>query len=175
LYRELYFQTTINKPRKWSLNTGVQFQNYNQEVYEVKPDAPIVETFTPFVDYVYRLDRRKSIKFRAQYMLTGEEKGLKHDYGDWVFGLLEFSMAPRWTFTVSDMYNIQPGKQSPIDGSTGERVRIHYPRFDVFYTFEASRFSLSYVKQVEGIVCTGGICRLEPAFSGVQLAVLSTF
>ncbi|MFN9380586.1 MAG: DUF6029 family protein, partial [Bacteroidota bacterium] len=36
-------------------------------------------------------------------------------------------------------------------------------------------FSLSYIKQVEGVICTGGICRLEPAFSGVRLSLNSSF
>ncbi|MEM9822759.1 MAG: DUF6029 family protein [Bacteroidota bacterium] len=45
----------------------------------------------------------------------------------------------------------------------------------MFYTNGANRFSLSYIKQVEGIVCAGGICRLEPAFSGVRATVSSTF
>ncbi|MCB0640764.1 MAG: hypothetical protein KDC44_03955, partial [Phaeodactylibacter sp.] len=175
LYRELYTEFSLKKKRKWTLITGIQFQTYNQEVYEVKPNAPLVKAITPFVDYLYRLDRKKSVRIEAQYMRTGEEKGLRHDYGDWLFGQVEFSMAPHWTLTLSDMYNIQPGKQSPIDGNSGERAQIHYPRFDIFYTHEASRFSLSYVKQVQGIVCTGGICRLEPAFSGVKMGVTSTF
>ncbi|MBR9922756.1 MAG: hypothetical protein GYB31_18145 [Bacteroidetes bacterium] len=176
LYRELYTEFSLKKGRKWQLLTGVQFQNYNQEVFEFKPNVPIVETMTPYADFLYRLPKKKSIRFEAQYMFTGQDsKGQKHDYGDWLFGQVEFGIAPHWTFTVSDMYNIGPGKRSPVDGETGEKLRIHYPRVDIFYTYNSSRFSLSYVKQVEGIVCTGGICRVEPAFSGVKVSVNSTF
>jgi len=98
----------------------------------------------------------------------------KQDYGDWIFGLVEYSVAPKWTFTASNMYNVNPGKNSPED-SNGEKKDIHFPRFDVYYTNKANRFSLSYVKQVEGIVCAGGVCRLEPAFSGVKFTVNSSF
>jgi len=175
LYRELYSKFTYKLKRTWQFNAGLQIQRYNQEVFEFKPDAPIVETFTPFVDVLYRLSRRKSIRFEGQMMLTGEdEKGERHDYGNWLFGLVEFSIAPSWTFTVSDMYNIGPGKNSPVDDS-GEKAALHYPRFDVFYTHGSNRFSLSYIKQVEGVVCTGGICRLEPAFSGVRFTLNSSF
>jgi hypothetical protein len=175
LYREVYVDAMVKKTRKWQLVAGVQMQNYNQERYEFKPDAPLVETFTPFADFQYRISRKRSIRFEAQYMLTGEDdKGQKHDYGDWLFGQVELSLAPNWTFVASDMYNIAPGKNSPADDS-GEKVSIHYPRFDVFYTFNTSRVSLSYVKQVEGVVCTGGICRVEPAFSGVKLSVNTNF
>jgi hypothetical protein len=29
----------------------------------------------------------------------------KQDYGSWVYGLAELSIAPHWSFVVSDMYN----------------------------------------------------------------------
>lgn len=175
LYRELYTELTYKYKRKWQFLAGLQIQRYNQEVFEFKPDAPMVETLTPFFDVLYKISRSRAIRFEGQYMHTGQdEKGERHDYGNWLFGLLEFTIAPHWTFTASDMYNISPGKNSPI-AENGEKAALHYPRFDVFYTTGVNRFSLSYIKQVEGVVCTGGICRLEPAFSGVRLTVNSTF
>lgn len=175
LYRELYTEFTYKYKRKWQFLAGLQIQRYNQEVFEFKPDAPMVETLTPFFDVLYKISRSRAIRFEGQYMHTGQDdKGERHDYGNWLFGLLEFTIAPHWTFTASDMYNISPGKNSPI-AENGEKAALHYPRFDVFYTTGVNRFSLSYIKQVEGVVCTGGICRLEPAFSGVRLTVNSTF
>ena len=176
LYREVYTEIAYKYKRKWSLLGGIQMQNYNQEIYEFKPDVPLVETFTPYMEFLYKFDRKKAIRFEAQYMNIGEDlkAGFDQDYGDWLFGLVEFSMAPNWTFTVSDMYNNNPGKLSPVDDS-GEKLALHYPRFDVYYTYKTNRFSLSYIKQVEGVVCAGGICRLEPAFSGVKMTVNSTF
>lgn len=174
LYREIFTEFYWKEKRKWTLTGGVQLQNYNQEVFEVKPGVPIVETLTPYFDFLYKLSKKRSIRFEGQYMNVNESKGLGADYGNWVFGLIEYSIAPHWTFTVSDMYNVKPGKQSP-EAVGGEKEKIHYPRFDVFYTHKANRYSASYVKQVQGIVCSGGICRLEPAFSGVKLSVNSTF
>lgn len=109
-------------------------------------------------------------------MIIGEDEKAhaKQDYGNWVFGLVELNLAPHWTFSLADMYNATPGKNSPSDDS-GEKLALHYPRVDVFYTTGPNRFSMSYIKQVEGVVCTGGICRLEPAFSGVRMTVNSTF
>lgn len=175
LYRELYTEVIYKYERKWQLTGGVQVQRYNQEIYEVKPEVPIVETFVPYVDFLYKMSRKKSIRTELQYMSTGEDsKGEKHDYGDWLFAQVELALAPHWSFTVSDMYNAIPGKNSPTDAN-GEKLALHYPRIDVFYVNHSNRYSLSYIKQVEGIVCTGGICRLEPAFSGVRLTVSSTF
>ncbi|MCH2081268.1 MAG: DUF6029 family protein [Saprospiraceae bacterium] len=176
LYRELYTEVQYKYKRKWSLIAGVQMQRYNQEVFEEKPEVPIVETFTPYFDFLYKIDRKKAIRFESQYMMIGDDikADSKQDYGSWLFGLVEFTVAPHWTFTISDMYNIDPGKQSPSD-ATGEKIDVHYPRFDIYYTNKSNRFSLSYVKQVEGVVCSGGICRLEPAFSGVKMTVNSSF
>lgn len=159
LYREFYSEFQYKKKRKWILTGGVQFQQYNQEVFETKPDVPLVNTVVPFVDFLYKIGRKKSLRFELQYMST------RQDFGSWVFGLAEYSVAPHWTFTISDMYNSSPKKTD----------KIHYPRVDVFYTVKSNRFSLSYVKQVEGVVCSGGICRLEPAFSGLRMTVNSTF
>ena len=176
LFRELYTEVQYKYKRKWQILGGVQYLQYNQEVYEFKPDVPLVETVTPYVDFLYKFTRKKALRFEFQYMLIGDDKkaGTKQDYGDWVFALAEFTIAPHWAFTASDMYNVSPGKNSPVDGN-GNKLKKHFPRFDVFYTHRANRFSLSYVKQVEGIVCAGGVCRLEPAFSGVKFTVNSTF
>jgi hypothetical protein len=146
----------------------VQFQNYNQNRFESKPGVPMVETITPYFEYLYKFSRKQSLRVEGQYMSTDQ------DYGSWAFGLAEFSIAPHWTFTVSDMFNISPGKNSPVD-ENGEKLALHYPRVDAFYTYKNSRISLSYIKQVEGVVCSGGICRLEPAFSGVRMTVNSNF
>lgn len=176
LYRELYTEISYKHQQAWNLLAGLQIQRYNQEVFEFKPEVPLLEAFIPYFDFLYKFDRKKAIRFEGQFMKVGKDsKGELHDYGDWLFALTEFSIAPHWTFTVSDMYNINPGKNSPVSPDSGEKLGLHYPRFDVFYTHRSNRFSLSYIKQVEGVVCTGGICRLEPAFSGVRFTVNSTF
>jgi Family of unknown function (DUF6029) len=176
LYRELYTEVIYKYERKWIVTAGLQIQRYNQERYEFKPNVPIVETFIPYADILYKINRKRSVRFEAQYMLIGDDikAGAKQDYGDWLFGLVEVNLAPHWTFSVADMYNATPGKSSPAN-ENGDKLALHYPRVDVFYTTGPNRFSLSYIKQVEGVVCTGGICRLEPAFSGVRMTVNSTF
>ncbi len=175
LYREFFTEFNYKYKRDWQIKTGFQIQNYNQAVYEVKPEVPLVETFVPYVDFLYRITRKKSLRTEIQYMKVGPDGDTKQDYGDWLFAQLEYNIVPGWSFVASDMFNTAPGKNSPIDQETGEKLSLHYPRFDVFYTHESNRFGLSYVKQVEGVVCTGGICRLEPAFSGVQFTINSTF
>jgi hypothetical protein len=165
IYDEVFTQFTLKKPKVWTMIGGVQYQRYDQELYQGKAGAPIVFAITPYIDYLYKFDQKKSLRTEVQYMST------EQDYGSWLYGLAEFSISPHWLFELSDMYNIAPSVKE--DGKKGEK--LHYPTAGVVYSAGATRYSLRYVKQVEGVVCSGGICRLEPAFSGVKLNISANF
>jgi hypothetical protein len=159
LYREIYASVLLKRDiNEWVF--GIQHQTYNQQIYEVKPNVPNVSTITPFVEFRRKMSATKSLKIETQYMAT------QQDYGAWLNGLVELTVAPKWSFSVSDMWNIQPKKTKDA---------LHYPTISVAFSQDANRIALAYVKQVEGVVCTGGICRVEPAFSGVRLGVTSAF
>jgi hypothetical protein len=162
LYREFYVNLQYNKPRKWSLQGGVQIMEYNQEIYETKPEVDNIRAVTPFIEGTYRLDRKRSLRGELQWMTTPQ------DYGSWIFSLIELSWVPHWQLELSGMYNANPGPASPEDPDSGMKEKILYPSIGVTYTHGSKRFNIRYVKQVEGVVCTGGICRLEPAFSGLR-------
>lgn len=168
LYREVFTEILYKYKRKWQLTGGLQLQKYNQSLYETKPNVPYVNTITPYFDFLYKITRKKSVRFESQYMLTDE------DYGSWLFGLVEVGLAPHWIISSSLMYNIDPGPNSPL-GDNGEKLKLAYPTVGVVYINNANRFALNYVKQVEGIVCSGGVCRLEPAFSGIRFSASSSF
>jgi hypothetical protein len=89
-----------------------------------------------------------------------------------MYGLFEFNIAPSFSVAVSDMWNFKPNTQNVL--AIYQTPHHFYSAF-VAYTHGPHRFTLNYVKQVAGIVCTGGVCRYEPAFSGVKFAVTSTF
>jgi hypothetical protein len=161
LYREAYLEATFKGKRsKWQSTSGLQLQQYNQELYEIKPNAPLVETIVPFTEFIYRINRKHSFRIEAQYMDTDE------DLGSWGFALFEYNISPSWSFSVSDMVNTAPTKTDDI---------VHYPTFFVAYNTGPHRFTGAYVKQVQGVVCTGGVCRFEPAFSGFRLTATSSF
>ena len=160
LYREIYTEILLKKARKYVLTGGVQIIEYNQDVYEGKPGVDNVEAIVPYFEYLHKISRKKSLRFEGQYMSTDQ------DFGSWIFGLVEYGIAPHWTFSASDMYNVDPKKTED---------KLHYPTVGVTYSQKSNRLSLSYVKQVEGIVCAGGVCRLEPAFSGFKFSLNSTF
>lgn len=161
LYREAFIEANLRKWDKWDIDLGFQYMEYNQDYYQFKPGVPLLVSYTPYTELTYRITGNKSIKFQGQYMHT------RQDYGSWLYGSLEYSIANKWSFALSDMYNI-----SPVDPN--EKGKHYYNAF-VAYTKGPHRFSLAYVKQVEGVNCTGGVCRYEPAFSGVKLGITSSF
>ena len=119
---------------------------------------------TPFTEITYRINDTKSLRLEAQYMDT------KQDYGSWIFALLEYNLAPKFSVSVSDMYNVSPNLDNPAVTKA-----IHYYSVYGAFTKGPHRLSLAYVKQVAGINCTGGVCRYEPAFSGIRCTLTTRF
>ncbi|MEX0968346.1 MAG: DUF6029 family protein [Bacteroidia bacterium] len=184
---KLFREYLIDYYRKHSINTktrfGLQAVDYNQEVYEFKPTAPMVQTLTPYVELSQKLDRKKSLRVELQYMITQRntrinallnnvfktnhnETGAEQDLGDFALALAELNIAPKYSISVSDMVNTKP---------TESEKMVHYYSFFGAFTQKQTRFSLGYVKQVEGVVCTGGVCRVEPAFSGMRFGLTTNF
>jgi hypothetical protein len=158
LYEEIFADAEYRGFKKWILGGGIQYLGYNLQVYRSEP-LPFMFSITPFVDVTYRLNSKQALRVEVEYQDT------KQDLGSWLFALAEYTIAPSWSFAASDMYNIAPTKGD----------KLHYPTVFTAYTKGAHRFTLAYVKQVAGINCTGGVCRYEPAFSGVRAMITSNF
>ena len=165
LFREVFAEAEIRSVPNFIFHFGAQYLLYNQFIYQQKTNKelyPDVNAITPFMEIIYKINNKKSIRSELQYMNT------KQDYGSWAFALLEFNIAPKWSFAVSDMYNIKPNKKQVSKAH-------HYPNIFIARSVGPHRFTAQYVKQVDGINCTGGVCRYEPAFSGFKLGIISTF
>ena len=71
-------------------------------------------------------------------------------------------IAPHWSLSASDMYN---------HGST----KVHYYNVGVSYSWNALNIALNAGRTREGMVCSGGVCRWQPAFKGVSLRAQWSF
>jgi hypothetical protein len=172
LYREITPEITYKQKRKWQFIGGLQILKYNIFVYQGKDHY--VDALTPYAEFLYKFSPRKSIRVEAQYLATEDE------FGSWANALVEVGLAPHWIIYASDMYKIKHGSLDP--SLTPEKAKdkvkydeTHFPSLGIVYSLKSNRVSLAYVKQVEGINCAGGICRLEPAFHGVRLTLNSSF
>jgi hypothetical protein len=172
LYREITPEFTWKEKRKWQFIGGLQILKYNIFVYQGKDEY--VNALTPYAELLYKFTPRRSVRVEAQYLATEDE------FGSWVNGLVEVGLAPHWIFYASDMYKLKhknPEDKYPPD-KLADKTKYdgtHFPSVGVVYSRKSNRVSLAYVKQVEGINCAGGICRLEPAFNGIKLTLNSTF
>jgi len=169
LFREFFFTYQKKFTTKFKGVFGYQNILYNQKVYEGKSaSVPNVNTHTPFVELTWKLKNKKSLRMEAHYLRTDE------DLGDFAFGLVEFNIAPKYTFSISDMVNTKPNKLTR-NPNVEEGELVHYPTFFFAFSHNQTRITAGYIKQVEGVVCTGGVCRLEPAFSGVRIGLTTNF
>jgi len=164
LYREVYGELNYRGFDNWILMAGAQYLEYNQKLYQVK-DVPLFTAFTPFAEATYKFSDKTSLRTEWEYMFA------ENDFGSWIYGLVELDIAPKWSFAISDMYTT---KLNP-NNLSGLKKPTHYYNVFAAFTKGPHRFTASYVKQVDGINCTGGVCRYEPAFSGVKLGITSSF
>ena len=107
-------------------------------------------------DMLYKFTPTTSLRTELQYLVTFE------DQKDWMAALAEVSFAPHWCVFVSDMWN---------HGSTG----IHYYNGGVSYSRSRTKVTLGYGRYKAGYICSGGVCRQIPAYTGANLAVLMSF
>lgn len=167
LFSERFLQIEQKINSKWKGKFGIQSVIYNQPIYEGKDDHyPKVETITPFMELTYKLDRKNSFRFESQYLMT------EQDLGSFFHGILEWNSSPKFTIAISDMVNTAPVRD--INPTLANQV-LHYPTVFAKYNIKTTSVTAAYVKQVEGVNCTGGICRLEPAFSGLRFTLATQF
>lgn len=152
-----YRDINIDLERRWTRNLRTVLFVSVQENSPTHGNQDQTDVQSVFVlDAQYRLSPQMSLRAEFQYLYT------KTLTGDWLAALLEFSFAPHWSVSISDMYN---------HGGTG----VHYYNVSASYTLSSLCVSLTVGRNREGMVCSGGVCRWQPAWSGVGLRVQWSF
>jgi len=112
------------------------------------------------------LGDRRSLTLQAEHQHVRVGGGYGYDYGaydeDWL--KLEYETAPAWAFAaileMNNKYDLQqqPGEQ---DGP--------FPAGQISYTLpRGGNLNLWFGKRQAGYLCSGGVCKYEPAFEGVE-------
>lgn len=154
-----YHDFNIMIDKKWSRSVSQIFLYMNQmynKLLEGHPEEGKVKSNIFVIDTKWRIDRRFTLRNELQYLHT------RQDVGDWLYGLVELSVAPYIMVTVSDMWNC------------GE-TNTHYYNFGVAGNYKANRMALSYGRTRAGFNCSGGVCRYVPATRGFQVSYSYTF
>lgn len=133
---------------------GLANQFYNIAVLQGHPGDEPVKAWAFYADFSYNFLQSQNIRFELQHLET------RQDQGSWGLFLLEYTLAPNWTFAVTDQYNYS---------------KKHYFIGNATYSYNAHRVSVSFGKQRSGVVCVGGVCRFVPASYGATLILSTSF
>ena len=153
LWQSINFTLEKQITRKFKLNFLYSFQEYNDS-HGVNNITWKTNVFV--ADMLYKWTPTLSTRLELQYLLS------KDDDKDWMAALAEVNFAPKWSIFVSDMYN---------HGKT----KVHYYNGGFSYTHSRTRIQLSYGRNRAGYVCSGGVCRYSPAYTGINLMLTSSF
>ena len=127
-------------------------QDYNKEENGVY----VGMSHTVVADLLYKWTPKFSTRLELQYLASKEYQK------DWMAALLEVSFAPSWSVFASDMYN---------HGET----KMHYYNAGVSYAYQWFRVAAGYGRYRAGYICSGGVCRQIPAYTGSNLTLTASF
>ena len=148
-YQDINIQ--IDKKLSKSLKLDLMYMNQRYNKTAIEGEGGMIHSDIVIAEAKYRMNKSLTLRGEAQYLFT------KDDQGDWAYGLLELSCAPKWMFTFSDMYNASDS-------------HIHYYMGSVSFSDRGHRLQLGYGRTRAGFNCSGGVCRYVPASRGVLLS-----
>ena len=153
LFRDLSVDVEKQWTKQFKSTLMWSMQEYNKS-YGANKSTILQNIFV--ADLLYKYTPSFSTRLELQYLTTHE------DQKDWMAALLEVNFAPSWSIYASDMWN---------HGST----KIHYYNGGVSYTKSRTRVALAYGRFKDGYICSGGVCRTVPAYTGFNLTVTTSF
>ena len=178
VWRDFNFDIERQWNKKFKTTFLYSYQRWDQAIN--KEDAAEAHYCTSHIfvgDVTYKFNKKHSVRVEAQYLSSNEYEG------DWVAGTIEYNFAPKFSIYASDMWNCEPMRDglygnyyitNPLTGA-GDNYLLHYYQVGASYTHNSLRVQLSYGRNRAGYVCSGGVCRFQPAFTGGNLAVTLSF
>ena len=172
--QERYFQDiNLEVNKKISKQTKTNFvianQTYNKDFLEghSKGIDGVINSTILVADISHKLNKKHSVRIELQTLYSKQlEYAKKLADGDWSMGLIEYTISPKWFFTIQDMYNW---------GNEDVKKQLHYMNISAGYIKGANRFEIGYGKKREGIFCVGGVCKLVPSSNGFSVSITSSF
>ena len=154
----LFSDMSIDVEKQWTkkFKSTVMYcyQNYNKN--HDMTGRYIGKSHIVVADMLYKWSSKLSSRLELQYLAS------KDDQKDWMAGLLEVNFAPHWSVFASDMWN---------HGDTG----LHYYNGGVSYSMSNLRIAAGYGRYRAGYICSGGVCRAIPAYTGANLSLTASF
>ena len=153
LFRDFSFDVEKQWTKEFKMVFLYSMQEYNPGYGQYKTTW-LSNIFV--ADLLYKWTSTFSTRLELQYLTTKEDKK------DWMAALLEVNFAPHWSIWASDMYN---------HGMT----RMHYYNAGVSYSKGRTRIAAGYGRYKDGFICSGGVCRQIPAYTGANFSITTSF
>ena len=154
LFSDMSFDVEKQWTKKFKSTFMYCYQNYNKN--HDMTGRFIGKSHIVVADMLYKWTSKLSSRLELQYLAS------KDDQKDWMAGLLEVNFAPHWSVYASDMWN---------HGET----KLHYYNGGVSYSMSNLRLAAGYGRYRAGYICSGGVCRAIPAYTGANLSLTASF
>lgn len=154
LFRDFSFDVEKQWTKKFKSTLMYCMQDYNK--HHEMTGLYIGQSHVVVADMLYKWTPKLSSRLELQYLASND--GQK----DWMAGLLEVNFAPHWSVFASDMWN---------HGST----KLHYYNAGVSFSMAHLRVAAGYGRYRAGYICSGGVCRAIPAYTGANISLTASF
>jgi hypothetical protein len=154
LFRDFSFDVEKQWTKKFKTTVLYSMQEYNK-VHE-NNGVYIGLSHIVVADLLYKFTSKFSTRMELQYLSS------KDDQKDWMAGLIEVNFAPHWSVFASDMYNHGQSK-------------LHYYNGGVSFAMNHLRIAAGYGRYRAGFICSGGVCREIPSYTGANLTLTASF
>lgn len=158
LYQDVGFEFSHRFTKQWKLILAYNYITYNLE--KLQGHKGMMRGHLVAADLQYKVNTKHALRLELQHLYT------KDDKGSWMYGMLEYSISPKWFISVGDQWNY---------GNVDPNMRLHYFNVAGAFVWNTTRIALNFGKTQEGILCIGGVCRAVPASYGVGLSVTTSF
>lgn len=161
-----WLDVNVDVERQWNKSWKATFMYSLQKRNPSKGFTDQLYTSNIFVaDVTHKIDSRNSVRAELQYLYSNDHEG------DWMGALVEYNMAPSLSVFANVMHNHQRAEtdyNKYID-------KLTYYSVGASYTIDRTRVQLSYGRNRAGMVCSGGVCRYTPAYTGLNLLLSTSF
>ncbi len=164
-FKDLYIEIGKKFSKKFKTTIIYDYQMFNYNVINngISGDD-FIHAHTAIVDATMRVKSESSLRVELQHLYTDQTVGKQR--GNWASATLEYTFNSSWFAAVQDQWNY---------GNDDKKKQLHYYVFNVGYIKDATRITVGYGRQRDGVFCVGGVCRQVPASNGVSLTITSSF
>lgn len=158
LYQDVGLEISHRFTKAWKWILAYNYITYNLEI--LQGHNGMMRGHLVASDLQYKVTPKHALRLELQHLYT------KDDEGSHIYGMLEYSISPKWFISVGDDWNY---------GNPDPTHRLHYFNISGAFVWNTTRIALNFGKTKEGILCIGGVCRAVPASYGVGLSITTSF